>query len=121
MKLYRASDFVNENILDDMEQQRKEIEERDRKNAEMDAEIKRKQAEYLSTKPIEPIGIDRVKDDSYERKQLLTKVGDILLYSSQENNDVPKNELNEFINKYSNYLKLNSNPSESVKTFKDFK
>jgi hypothetical protein len=120
MKLYRASDFVNENILDDMEQQRKEIEERDRKNAEMDAELRRKQAEYQATKPIEPIGIDKVKDDSYERKQVLTKVGDILMYSSQQNNDGPKNELNEFINKYKDYLNP-SNTYEIVKTFKAFK
>ena len=124
MKLYRASDFVNENILDDMEQQRKEIEERDRRNAEMDSELRRKQAEYQTTKPTEPIGIYRVKDINLERKQLLTKVGDILLYSSQQNNEEPKNELNEFINKYSNYLKP-FNPygkgNESVKTFKDFK
>lgn len=124
MKLHKASDFVNENILDDMEKQRKEIEERERKNAALDDELRRKQAEHHATKPTEPIGIYRVKDVNLEKRELLTKVGDILLYSLQQNNDEPKNELNEFINKYSNYLKP-FNPygkgNESVKTFNDFK
>ena len=120
MKLYRASDFVNENILDDMEKQRKEIEERDRRNAEMDSELRRKQAEYQATKPLEPIGIEKVKDFNSEKGILLTKVGDILMYSLQQNNDAPKNELNEFIDKYKDYLNP-SNTYEMVKTFKDFK
>ena len=122
MKLQKASDFVNENIIDDMEQKRRELKEQDRKNAELDAELRRKQAEYQSTKTIEPLGIDKVVDTNLERKQLLTKVNYILHYSMQENNNIPKSEIEAFIDKYSSYVKYNPfGSNESVKTFSNFK
>jgi hypothetical protein len=125
MKLQKASDFVNENILDDMEQKRRELEEQDRRNAELDAELRRKQAEYQSSKPSEPIGSDRVIDTNIERRQLLTKVNDILQYSMQENDNDPKLEIEAFIEKYSSYIigrKYNPfGSNESVKTFSNFK
>jgi hypothetical protein len=122
MRLQKASDFVNENILDDMEQKRRELAEQDRKNAELDAELRRKQAEYQSTKTPEPLGTDKVVDTSLERKDLLTKVNDILQYSMQEDNNGPKADIEDFINKYSSYIRYSGfGTSESVKTFSNFK
>ena len=112
--------MIKENIIDDMEADRKRHADNDKKNIDLDADLRKRQAEYQKEKPAEA---DEQPDFNLKKTEIVDQIGEIIFYALRDGNEEPLNEVKTLIAKYPNYLKsktITPVASGDVKTFTNY-
>jgi hypothetical protein len=102
MRIKKVSKILEGSILDEM---RDEQDRKDKERQKRNAEIDKRQGEEIKAHKSTFVQPAEIPDFNPEKTKLMDKIGEIILHSLQSGDESPKEELEKFISKHSQYLK----------------